>query len=86
MILNISDKAFHFIDEIKMKQIKQIFPLIQKDLSDIDVLEQTARILTLDEDFQEKFDNLNWKESMEFIEKYGKYLADVMSDIQGKKK
>jgi len=59
MILNISDKAFNFIDEIKMKQIKQIFPLIQKDLSDIDVLEQTARILTLDEDFQDKFDNLN---------------------------
>jgi hypothetical protein len=86
MILNISDKTFNFVEEIKMKQLKQIFPLVQWNLSDIDVLEKTAIVLTLDEDFQTKFDDLSWNESMEFIEKYGKYLADVMQSIQGKKK
>lgn len=86
MILNISDKSFNFVEEIKMKQLKQIFPLVQWNLSDIDVLEKTAIVLTLDEDFQTKFDDLSWSESMEFIEKYWKYLADVMQSIQGKKK
>ena len=85
MILNISDKTFNFVEEIKMKQLKQIFPVVQWNLSDIDVLEKTAIVLTLDEDFQTKFDDLSWSESMEFIEKYGKYLADVMQSIQGKK-
>lgn len=70
---------FNFIDEVKMKQLKKVFPLVNWQKDEMTMLEETGKVLTEDQDFENKFDNLSVEDSMEFIESYGKYLEKVIS-------
>lgn len=73
--------TFNFIDEVKMKQFKKIIPYLAK-VSDPEfqgeLIEKTWYALSLDEDFEDKFNDLSISDSMDFVEKYYKYFQKVI--------